>query len=368
MLRHSPHGRRLVCEVLEARTLLSVGLAPTAVESCLPASSAADAAQPPIPAELPAAQQQPISPAIGHNQSAYRAVPGVAGANLAKGPITFDSELQETELKVGTSAYWFGEEVALSGNTLVAAGSVSSSLGAVYVFTGSGASWSLKATLTDGAAGDNFGASLAISGNTVVVGASGTASTPGTAYVYTEPGTGWANMSSPTAKLTASDGAAGDNFGTSVAISGNTVVIGASGTASTPGAAYVYTEPATGWTSMNQTAELTASDGAAGDSFGGVGCHRRQHGAGWRRNCHGRRQHPAGGGLRVHGTRCRLDEHEPFCHAYRGRRGAVRLFRQLGFDQRQHGGGRARTVPRSGRTTIRGRPTSSQSPLPVGRA
>ena len=75
-------------------------------------------------------------------------------------------------------------------------------------------------------------------------------------------------MSSPTAKLTASDGAAGDNFGTSVAISGNTVVVGASGTASTPGRAYIYTEPGTGWANMNSTAELTASDGARGDSFG----------------------------------------------------------------------------------------------------
>ena len=275
MLRHSPNGRRLVCEALESRTLLSVGLAQAAVESRLPASSAADAAQPPIPAELPAAQQQPISPAIGHNQSAYRAVPGVAGANLAKGPITFDSELQETELKVGTSAYWFGEEVALNGNTLVAAGSVSSSLARRHVFTGSGASWSLKATLTDGVAGDNFGTSVAISGNTVVVGAYGPrppAARPGAAYVFTEPGSGWANMSSQTAKLTASDGAAGDNFG-DVGFDqrqhGGGRSVGATvGDNAGQGAAYVFTEPGSGWTNMTQTAKLTASDGAAGDNFG----------------------------------------------------------------------------------------------------
>ena len=88
--------------------------------------------------------------------------------------------------------------------------------------------------------------------------------------MFTEPGSGWANMTQ-TAKLTASDGAAGDYFGYSVSISGNTVVVGASatvGTNSYQGAAYVFTEPGSGWANMTQTAKLTASDGAAGDDFG----------------------------------------------------------------------------------------------------
>ena len=89
--------------------------------------------------------------------------------------------------------------------------------------------------------------------------------------MFTEPGSGWANMTQ-TAKLTASDGAAGDDFGYSVSISGNTVVVGASratvGGNSGQGAAYVFTEPGSGWANMTQTAKLTASDGAADDDFG----------------------------------------------------------------------------------------------------
>ena len=78
-------------------------------------------------------------------------------------------------------------------------------------------------------ANDYFGSSVSISGNTVVVGAPddtvGSNNQQGAAYVFTEPGSGWANMTQ-TAKLTASDGAAGDYFGHSVSISGNTVVVG----------------------------------------------------------------------------------------------------------------------------------------------
>ena len=86
-----------------------------------------------------------------------------------------------------------------------------------------------------------------------------------------EPASGWANMTE-TAKLTSSDGAADDSFGDAVSISGNTIVVGAEnatvGGNSAEGAAYVFTEPGTGWANMNETAKLTASDGAAGDDFG----------------------------------------------------------------------------------------------------
>ena len=78
--------------------------------------------------------------------------------------------------------------------------------------------------------GRHFGGSVSISGNTVVVGApyrhGRRQPMQGAAYVFTEPASGWANMTQ-TAKLTASDGAAGDRFGCSVSISGNTVVVGA---------------------------------------------------------------------------------------------------------------------------------------------
>jgi hypothetical protein len=142
-------------------------------------------------------------------------------------------------------------------------------------------------TASDGAAWGDFGDSVSISGNTVVVGSypfarvcNGPMEPPGyqppvvvvhgAAYVFTEPGGGWADMTQ-TAKLTASDDAGGnDGFGDSVSISGNTIVVGANEPypATHPSSAYVFTESAAGWASATQTAKLAASDGAAYDGFG----------------------------------------------------------------------------------------------------
>src|SRR5208337_4114324 len=98
-----------------------------------------------------------------------------------------------------------------------------------------------------------------------------TAGWQGAVYVYTEPTSGWTNMTQ-TAKLTASDGMAKDNFGATISISGNTVVVGAEGATvgANPkqGAAYVFTEPSAGWANMTQTVKLSASDGAANSQFG----------------------------------------------------------------------------------------------------
>ena len=104
-----------------------------------------------------------------------------------------------------------------------------------------------KLTASDGAAGDCFGSSVAMSGDTVVVGAVyddiGANADQGSAYVFSKPAGGWADMTQ-TAKLTASDGAADDNFGISVAISGDTVVVGADcddiGANADQGSAYVF--------------------------------------------------------------------------------------------------------------------------------
>src|SRR5207247_699415 len=88
---------------------------------------------------------------------------------------------------------------------------------------------------------------------------------------FVKPTTGWANATE-TAKLTASDGAARDFFGESVAISPDTIVVGADsatvGSNLHQGAAYVFVKPATGWTTATQTAKLTASDGATDDDLG----------------------------------------------------------------------------------------------------
>jgi hypothetical protein len=104
-----------------------------------------------------------------------------------------------------------------------------------------------KLTASDGAAGDWFGWSVALSGDTVVVGALfddiGINTDQGSAYVFVKPGGGWADMTQ-TARLTASDGAVGDAFGWSIALSGTTIVVGAYtddiGANADQGSAYVF--------------------------------------------------------------------------------------------------------------------------------
>jgi hypothetical protein len=111
---------------------------------------------------------------------------------------------------------------------------------------------------SDGAAGDNFGRSVAISGNTAVVGAPhdgvGSNASQGSVYIYVRSGDAWVQQGS---KLTASDGAADDYFGWSVAIDGDTIVVGAKGddtTNSDRGSAYIFTRSGTTW---SQTEKLT---------------------------------------------------------------------------------------------------------------
>ena len=141
-----------------------------------------------------------------------------------------------------------------------------------------------KLTAIGGAANDKFGTAVAVDGDTTVVGAPGDDIDEGSAYVFVKPVSSWVDATE-TAKLTASDGAAKDKFGTSVAVDGDTIVVGAPGddididsndTDETDvGSAYVFVKPTTsnGWAdwddSVNsETAKLSASDGAAGDEFG----------------------------------------------------------------------------------------------------
>jgi len=119
-------------------------------------------------------------------------------------------------------------------------------------------------TASDGAANDYLGTSVAVSsdGNTAISGAYNK-SGGGAAYVYFRTGTSWVQQQ----KLTASDAASGDYFGVSVALSsnGNTALVGAMGKTSFRGAAYVFVRSGSVWT---QQAKLTASDAAANDSLG----------------------------------------------------------------------------------------------------
>jgi uncharacterized repeat protein (TIGR01451 family) len=185
---------------------------------------------------------------------------------------------QQAQLSAGDGAVndAFGSSVALSGDTAVVGAhqddiGANPNQGSAYVFTRSGTVWSPQTKLSagDGAAGDMFGISVALSGDTAVVGALwddiGANVDQGSAYVFTRSGTVWSQQT----QLSAGDGAAGDNFGGSVALSGDTAVVGASGddigANANQGSAYVFTRSGTVW---NQQAKLSAGDGAADDSFG----------------------------------------------------------------------------------------------------
>jgi hypothetical protein len=176
----------------------------------------------------------------------------------------------------GASGDEFGFSVALSGQTALI-GSALDDVGAnpdqgsAYVFVRSGTSWSQQAKLAaaDGAPFDDFGWSVALDGDTALVGAVsddvGATVNQGSAYVFVRSGTTWSQQ----AQLTASDGAAGDDFGVSVALAGNTALVGAYlddlGPNNQQGSAYVFVRSGAAWM---QQAQLTAPDGAAGDTFG----------------------------------------------------------------------------------------------------
>ncbi len=182
---------------------------------------------------------------------------------------------QQARITAGDAAAGdqFGRSVAISGDyAIVGAQSdddAGSRSGSAYVFVRSGTTWTQQAKITaaDAAADDRFGYSVAISGDTAIIGAdldddAGTAS--GSAYVFVRSGAIWTQQ----AKITAADAATGDSFGSSVAISGESVIVGAAhddDAGSRSGSVYVFVRSGTAWT---QQAKITAADAAAGDDFG----------------------------------------------------------------------------------------------------
>lgn len=196
----------------------------------------------------------------------------------ARYPVVIDPVVQFAKLTTsdGQSNDEVGGSVSISGNTVVVGApgaSDGTDEGAVYVFVKPKNGWSsmtqtAKLTASDGVTATELGYSVFISGNTIVAGAPDSNLGPGAAYIFVEPSGGWKNMTQ-TAELTASDGQTHDGFGSSVAISGTTVVVGSPyatiGSNTEQGAAYVFVNSGGGWT---QTAKFYASDGAAYETFG----------------------------------------------------------------------------------------------------
>jgi hypothetical protein len=231
--------------------------------------------------------------------------------STARYPITIDPVAQQAYLKASNTEASdnFGISVAVSGDTAVigayressdatgvngdGTNNSAGSSGAAYVFTRSGTTWSQQAYLKASNSGtnDNFGSSVAVSGDTAVIGApledsnatgvngdgtDNSASNAGAAYVFTRSGTTWTQQ----AYLKASNSGATDGFGLSVAVSGDTAVVGAfressnatgvdgdgtDNSADASGAAYVFTRSGATW---SQQAYLKASNSEASDVFG----------------------------------------------------------------------------------------------------
>ena len=135
----------------------------------------------------------------------------------------------------------------------------------------SGTTWTQqeKLTASDGAADDYFGDSVAISGDTVVVGAGRTTSAPtepGSAYVFVRSGTVWTQQAEADRRRRLPPATTSATRSRS---RGDTVVVGAPyddvGANADQGSAYVFVRSGAAW---SQQQKLTASDGAAGDYFG----------------------------------------------------------------------------------------------------
>jgi uncharacterized repeat protein (TIGR01451 family) len=188
----------------------------------------------------------------------------------ARYPVIIDPFIQQAKLTGSDSEAVdeFGTSVAFSGETIVV-GSIGGSgvvanTGAAYVFEKPAGGWSgnlvetaklIASDLT--ATNAHFGWSVAVDGDTVVVGTQAAFA----AYVFEKPAGGWTGVLTENAKLTAPGGPT-----RTVAVSGDTVVTGSP--INLPGA-FVFVKPAGGWTgTVTESAKLIPSDGGGGDVFG----------------------------------------------------------------------------------------------------
>jgi hypothetical protein len=195
-------------------------------------------------------------------------------------PISIDPFVHQETLTPfdGAENDAFGAAVAMSGDTIVVGSpNQQERRGAAYVFIRRNDTWSLQAKLTpnDPSPDDRFGASVAISGDTVLVGAPiddvDGLSNRGSAYAFVRSGTVWSQQ----AKLVAEDGDAFDFLGAAVAIDTNTAAIGAPGenedVTGSPrlndsGAVYVFTRSGSSWTLQQKIEDAVPSASAR---FGG---------------------------------------------------------------------------------------------------
>ena len=225
----------------------------------------------------------------GHAGSSFGATVAVNGNIVAVGTALPNSPVylfhrlskgtvnQIATLSASDGALLFSVAVGDNGS-LVVAGAINETIGnnpdqgAVYVFVEPQGGWTgninetAKLTASDGGANNFLGSSVSTTNGVIVAGAYGFGNSQGKAYVYLEPQGGWTN-GTETAQLKASNGQKGDSFGSSVSIEGPNVLVGAPLEGETEGMAYVFREPRGGWKSMTETAQLTHG-GGSGDFLG----------------------------------------------------------------------------------------------------
>lgn len=175
----------------------------------------------------------------------------------------------------GVAGDLFGISVAIDGNTILVGADLhdekAENAGAVYVFVNKNNQWSQETKLiaSDGGETDIFGVRVAISGNTALVSArrddiEGIGVDAGSAYIFERDGHTWQEK----IKLTSPDGNADDRFGRGVALSKGTAIISAmnhDANGSDTGALYVYKKGALGW---KYTSKITAKVSSPNDRFG----------------------------------------------------------------------------------------------------
>jgi hypothetical protein len=170
---------------------------------------------------------------------------------------------QKAMLTVSTASS-IGYQVAISGKAIVTGSALNS--GQSYIFLAPAAGWKTTATPNATLVTPETGQSqvcancVAIQGSTVVIGVAGNYHGEGTVFVFEEPSGGWQGTVNPIASLVASDPTLTASLGVSVAITGNTIAAGAYGLNNYLGAVYVFVEPESGWSDMTETAQLTAPD------------------------------------------------------------------------------------------------------------
>ncbi|WP_395373589.1 hypothetical protein [Marinicella sp. W31] len=176
------------------------------------------------------------------------------------------SETQRLISSDNATGDFFGAAVALQNNVAVVSATGDSNLqGAAYVFRFNGQSWVEEAKLTasDAEDGAQFGSSMKLEGDYLVIGAQSccTNSQIGSAYVFEFDGLDWVEI----AKLTASNGTPANRFGATIDIKNGLVVIGAPRSFSSRGAAYVFEEFGSSW---NQLQGITPLDPVNNKQFG----------------------------------------------------------------------------------------------------